>query len=87
MAAKTDNTLIPAGHIGFTVGADEKDVPMTDSLGLVENSDGQIISRLMIIWPAGVARERAELVLRDMYATAMLEIDKRETDIRKARLS
>ncbi len=75
----TDVTL-PHLHTAFKVEADIKDVPMTGALGLVESTDGQIIGRLVLIWPKGVAREQAELTLRDMYATAMLEVDKREAE-------
>lgn len=74
---------MPPGHTAFKVEANEVGVPMTGPLGLAENKDGQIIGRLVLIWPMGVAREQAELVLRDMYATAMLEVDKREAE-RKA---
>lgn len=87
MATDNDKTLIPEGHTGFKIGADEKGIPVTGPLGLVEHSNGEIIARLVLIWPAGVAREKAEITLRDMYATAMLEIDKREDEIRRARLS
>lgn len=79
-----DTNLIPAGHEGFRVEAHERAVPMTGPLGLAESADGQIIGRLALIWPPGVAREKAELTLRDMYATAMHELDKVES-ARKAK--
>lgn len=78
--AKDD--LIPTGHEAFRVEAHERGVPMTGPLGLAENADGQIIGRLVLIWPAGVARLQAEKTLLDMYATAMNELDKRETAAR-----
>lgn len=87
MATDNDKTLIPEGHTGFKIGADVPGVPMTGPLGLVDNTDGQIIGRLVIIWPAGIAREQAERTLMDMHASAMLELDKREREIRTARLA
>ena len=78
-----NDVTLPAGHTAFKIEANEEGVPMTGPLGLAENKDGQIIGRLVLIWPMGVAREQAEITLRDMYATAMLEIDKRE-EARKA---
>lgn len=80
MATDNDKTIIPAGHVGFKVGADERNVPITGPLGLVESMDGQITGRLVLIWPKGVAREQAERTLTDMYATAMNELDKRESE-------
>jgi hypothetical protein len=82
-----NDVTLPTGHTAFKVEANIDGVPMTGPLGLVESSDGQIIGRLVIIWPMGVAREQAEIALRDMYATAMLEIDKREDESRRARLA
>lgn len=78
-----DKEILPPGHTAFRVEAHERGIPVTGPLGLAESNEGQIIGRLVLIWPMGVAREQAETVLRDMYATAMLEIDKRETE-RKA---
>ncbi len=75
-----NDVTMPPGHTAFKVEANEYGVPMTGALGLAENADGQIIGRLVLAWPKGVAREKAELVLRDMYATAMLEVDKREAE-------
>lgn len=81
----TRDNIIPAGHEGFRVEANERSIPMTGPLGLVESTDGQIIGRLALIWPPGVAREKAELTLRDMYATAMHELDKAEAARRQGR--
>lgn len=78
---------MPPGHTAFKIEANEVGVPMTGPLGLVDNTDGQIVGRLVLIWPMGVAREQAETVLRDMYATAMLEVDKREAEHKRARLA
>lgn len=75
-----NDVTLPHGHTAFKVEANIDGVPMTGPLGLAENKDGQIIGRLVLIWPKGVAREQAELALRDMYATAMLEVDKRENE-------
>lgn len=69
---------IPAGHTGFQVKAHERGVPITGPLGLATSADGQIIGHLSIIWPKGLARVRAEKALRDLYATAMAELDKAE---------
>lgn len=68
----------PFGHTAFKVEANLNGMPMTGPLGKAANNDGQIIGRLVLIWPKGLAREQAEQALRDMYATAMLEVDKRE---------
>jgi hypothetical protein len=76
----TEQVILPPGHTAFKVEANEKGVPMTGPLGLANSNEGQIIGRLVLIWPKGVAREQAELTLRDMYATAMLEVDKREAE-------
>lgn len=81
-----NDVTLPPGHTAFKIEANERNVPMTGPLGLAESADGQIIGRLVLIWPMGIAREKAEIVLRDMYATAMLEIDKREGGVLKARV-
>jgi hypothetical protein len=85
MATDNDKTIIPPGHTGFKIGADERGVPMTGPLGLAENADGQIIGRLVFIWPMGIAREQAQRTLTDMYATAMNELLKREDESKAAR--
>jgi hypothetical protein len=75
-----NDVTLPAGHTAFKVEANLEGIPVTGALGLAESNKGQIIGRLVLIWPKGLAREQAELCLRDMYATAMLEVDKREAE-------
>lgn len=82
-----DEVTLPHGHTAFKIEANEQGVPMTGPLGLAENANGQIIGRLVLIWPMGIASEQAQRTLTDMYATAMNELLKREEEHKRARLS